>query len=222
MPTGIIPAVMGLIKMGVGAANKASAKSEAEMLGKSRPKIGLNTDELRLNESELQQGLGARAERAYTMQSDKGLSNSLSAILSGGGNLNNIGSLYSNADDGYQKLAMLEENSRLNKINNLISSQRNNVAQQDKQFEFNEWMPWADKAQANALALQSADAMIAGGQQTVGASAMQFGQNNQEQAMFNKYLNNQNKPTIQTGGGGFDGGQDFYQYADTQNYSNTG
>jgi hypothetical protein len=40
-----------------------------------------------------------------------------------------------------------------------------------QQFQFNEWAPWSDKAQANAKARQGAEDMIWGGLQTAAGAA---------------------------------------------------
>lgn len=229
-----VAGAVSLIELGIGEANKAQSKAEAATLSASRPKVGLNSDELNLAESELQQGVSARAERAYEMQSNKGLSGSLSALLKGGGNLNSVGDLYANADEGRQRLTMLNENTRLNNIQNLISAIRNNVSEQQKQFEFNEWMPWADKAQANAQQRVGADAQVSAGMQGIGSAAMQYQQQQHENELFDRYARN--------GGAGISSpryikqpqttaapinpvgsGQDFYQYPDNASpYNNFG
>lgn len=201
MGAAIVPAAIELVKLGKGAADKAAAKDEAERLRLTRPDYRISgeaTNELNLAESELQQGLSARSERAYTTQMDKGLSNSLSAILMGGGNVNNIGALYGNADDGLARLTMIRENNRLSKIQSLVSAQRNMTEQQDKSFMYNDDQWWKNDAQANTLAKQNAENEFQSGINGLGSTATQAWQNAYEQKQMDKYLNPPQPPTPST------------------------
>lgn len=187
-----VPLALSLIQTGIGAANKKAANKEAEELKRTRPQYAISpeaTSELSLAESELQQGLGSRAERAYEMASDRGLSNSLSAILKGGGNVNSIGDLYGQQDEGRQRLAMLNENARLNQINSLISADRNMTEQRDKGFMYNQDQWWKNDAQANASAKQGADQQIWSGINGAVSSGAGIWQGISEQNQMNKYLN---------------------------------
>lgn len=244
MPVGVAGLAYSLIETGIGAANKNQAKAEAENLKRTRPNYGISpeaTDELRLAESELQQGLSARAARAYETQVDKGLAGSLSAILKGGGNINSIGDLYGNSEDGRLRLAMLNENNRLSKIQNVISAQRNMTEQRDKSFMYNEDQWWKNDAQNNANAKQNADQQFQTGLSGIFSNVSQIGENLYENKQMDKYLNPEkyqkngkvipqqngtqfgNMPVVNAYGN-YDpySGQDFYQYSGNNNYGTVG
>jgi len=201
----LIAGGLGLAKTVGGLIGESKANSRAKELEKSRPKFQISkesTDELALNESELANGIGAKATRSYNESADKGLGTSLSAILKGGGNVNSVGDLYGADDAGRQRLVQLNESSRLGHIQNLMNSQRNMAEEQQKQFEFNQWRPFADKAQANAAAKEAANAQVSSGISSVAGAAMEFGQNKAELDMFRDYLNpsvNQTQTTNSTG-----------------------
>jgi len=183
---------LGAVETITGLINSGKAKAEAAALEKTRPKYSItpeSKDELSLSESELSKGMSSKAERAYTELSGGDFANSLDAILKGGGSVNNIGALYGANEGGRQKLALIEDDIRMRQLTNLISSRRNMTDQKDKQFEFNEWMPWSDKAKAVAGARVGADKQIFEGLGTMGAAGMRYGQNKRETDMWDKYLN---------------------------------
>jgi len=188
----IIPLALDLIQTGVGAANKSAAAAEAERLRKTRPAYEISPesyDELNLAESELQGGIGSRAARAYTQQADKNISSSLSAILKGGGNLNNIGDLYGAADEGNLRLAQIQDQLRLNQISNTVNARRNMTDQRDKSLMYNQDQWWKNDAAANANAKAGADEQMWNGINGFGGNLMTTWNNALEKSEMNKYLN---------------------------------
>lgn len=182
---------LGAVETAVGFIKEGKANKEARKLEATRPKLKSSPfikDQLSLAESELGTGLSADAKTAYEEGIDKSLSTSLNAILKGGGSVNNVGEVFSNSQEGRQRLALLKQNLRLNQINNLVRSQ--DAAEQERQemFGFNEWQPWADKAQAVAASRQGAENMIFGGLQTAGSAAMRYSQRNRQESNFEKYF----------------------------------
>ena len=204
--TAVIAGGLGLAKTVGGLIGGAAAKKQAAELEKTRPKAQISQqtrNELTLNESELSNGLGAKATRAYTEQEDKGLSTSLSAMLKGGGNVNSVGELYGADESGRQRMVQLQESTRLNQIQKLMDSQRNMAGEEQKMFEFNEWMPYADKVKANAAAKESANAQVSSGISSMASAGMQYGQNKAELDMFNDYLNPKSNMPSTTNSTGF-------------------
>lgn len=141
----------------LGAAQEANnLKNEAKKLEANRPKLkrdALADENLNFLKSELSTGLSPQAEKAYTDANDKTFSSALSGVLRGGGDLNSVGDIYGKGLEGTQKLEMMRDNLRLNKIKNVLDEskyvdERNVISP----FQVNEFNPWADKAQANALA----------------------------------------------------------------------
>ncbi len=213
-----VQAGLGLVKTVDSFIKEGQAKKIAKQLELSRPKLGrdaLTDENLAFAKSELANGMSARAERAYTDLNDSQFSNSLSAILKGGGNLNSIGDIYGNNQEGRLKLALMQDQLRTNQINQKVNASKAVSDRNDQMFLYNEDAPWKDKAQANANALQGAENGIWQGLNTVGSAAMQFGQDKKEENQFNSKMDYYNKllgttptaPTAPTNnsnnGGGF-------------------
>lgn len=195
MAVSVIPAAiaggLGAIQSAVGLINAGKAKKEAARLQGERPEIEASpyvNDALRLAESELAQGMSAQAQTAYQEGMDRDLSSSLSAVLRGGGSVNNIADVFDASAQGRQRFALMSENLRLNQLNNLARAQQMAENERVQRFEFNEWMPWADRAQATAAARAGAENQIWSGLNTMGGAAMSyFGQrsaNNDYQNML--------------------------------------
>lgn len=194
----IIPTAAGVAKTIVGLFKSGKAKREADRLAASRPKFVESPyvkDALALAQSELSTGLSGEAENAYEQGIDRSLSNSLDVILKGGGTVNNVAQLFDNSQQGRQSLLLMKENLRLNQINNLVRAQSAAEEQREKAFQFNEWAPWADRAQANATARQGAENMIWGGIDAVGSAIMQGASSNQGQNQLSNYFTGNNPVT---------------------------
>lgn len=213
MPAVAVPIALSLIQAGVGYANKKKTEKEAKELRENRPDYEIGeetTDQLKLAESELQQGLSARTQRAYTQQLDKNTSNSLATILKGGGDVNSVGELYGNENEGILRLTQLNESTRLNNINRLITAQRNKTEQTDKSFMYNEDQWWKNDVQANNNARQLADQQMWSGINGAATGAMNLWQNSYEQKQQDDYLNPK-EPKVTDVGDQFKN-NDFYQY----------
>lgn len=187
----VIPLALGAIELGVALSKDAKAKKAASALQSEEQanqyKIGSeHKNQLKLAESELAQGgMSAQAEQAYKAQNDAQLSSSLSTILKGGGNVNDVGKLYGASNDGLQKLAIIKDQLRSNKIQSLVSAQNNMSEQQDKAFEYNVAAPERDRAQAIAGARAGAQQEISSGINTAGSALMAGIQNAHEEKMYN-------------------------------------
>lgn len=209
MPAGGLAtaAVLGIAEAGIGLINKGKANKKAAQLAASRPKLGPSEylkDQLSLSESELSNGMSAGAKTAYEEGLDKDLSSSLGAVTRMGGSPNDVGSVFANNATGRQRLAIMKDNLRLTQINNLTRSQDANEEYSEKQFQFNQWAPWADSAQANAQDKANAQSEIFSGVNTAAGGAMRFGQQQNQKKLFNNYFNQKNGAGAgaATGGGG--------------------
>lgn len=195
-----IQAGAGIAQTVVGLINAGKAKREAEKLERTRPKYAISPlagQDLSLAESELGSGgLSATAENAYNSLNNKQFSASLGAILRGGGSVNNVADLYGNNEEGRQRLALLSDQMRLQKIDRLSRAREMMRDEQDKKWQINEFSPWRDKAAANAAARQGAEDMIWNGIGTTASAGMSyFGQKNNE----NNYNDYFNPPTQSSG-----------------------
>lgn len=195
-----IPIALGVAKTVTSLVNKGKAKREGERLERSRPQFEVDKgygQNLSLAESNLQ-GLSDSAETAYNQLADKQFSSSLDAILKSGGTATNVADVYGQGEEGRLRLAQLNDQMRLNQINTLMGSREALAEENKKAFEFNKWMPWADKAQANAAARQGAEEGIWSGLQTIGSAGMQMADQTNQRNMLNDYLG-------QTGGSSHQG-----------------
>jgi hypothetical protein len=193
---------LGLAESVVGLINRGKTQREAAQLQANRPKLKDSPylkDQLALSESELSTGMSGEAKNAYEQGIDRDLSTSLDAILKGGGSVNNVGSIFGQSEVGRQRLTMMKDNLRLNQINNLVRSRDAKEEERQKEFQFNEWMPWADQAQANAQARQGAESQIWGGLGTAGSVAMKSAETSRNKNELNNSLNFSSSPTSSTG-----------------------
>jgi hypothetical protein len=189
---GVGTAAYGVIK-------GAKAKKEAKRLAASRPKIEASPyldDQLSLAKSELSSGMSGAAENAYEQGLSRDVSGSLDAILKGGGDVNNVAEIFDRSAVGRQRLALMKENLRLSQINNLVNAQNAYGNQDQQRFQFNEWAPWADSAQANAQGRQGAENMIWSGVQTAGSGVAGYMQGQQAKSDYNNYFDTPARSTV--------------------------
>jgi hypothetical protein len=78
----------------------------------------------------------------------------------------------------------------------LVNAQNAYGNQQQQMFEFNQWRPWADSAQANAQARQGAQNMIMSGVQTAGSGVMSYAQGQQAKSDMNSYFDTPARSTV--------------------------
>lgn len=191
-----IQGVIGLGTTAMGIINAGKAKSVARELERTRPQRKISQyakNDLELTTGELANGMSAKVERAYQDATSRQFSSTLSTLLKGGGDVNSVGDIYGKGIEGNQQLAIIQDNLRLNKVNNVIRSYAAMNDEEQKNFEFNQWMPWADKSQANAEARKNAQGQIMQGVNTAGSAAMQYANNKAEDNRYEKYFGNNEK-----------------------------
>lgn len=169
----LIAAAAGLASAGIGAhqANKAAQIANSN----KRPPYNIpqsEYDNLTLLQDRAQQGLTDSTKQAYLTGSNRALSQSISAILKGGGDVNNISDAYSNFNDGLQRLQIADDNMRLANINALIAQNQRMSDFADKKYQVNEYAPYANKALAAATLQQQGAANISNGINSIGGAAI--------------------------------------------------
>lgn len=161
----------------VGEVNKDKAQSKAKQLADNRPKLTSSPytqEQYSLAESELGNGgLGAAASRALDQENERTQTNALSAIMQGGGSSNSVSKIFSDSEAGNQRLALMKENLRLQKIQSFVQASQNKDAERQQQFQYNVDAPFKDAAQANALAREQAQQDINSGINTAGSGLLQ-------------------------------------------------
>lgn len=209
MPTpipaaGIIQGVAGLATSAIGLINAGKTKREAERLAASRPDYEISPlvdQDLSLAQSELANGMSNAAERAYKDLDNGQFSSSIGAILKSGGGANSIGAIYGNSQDGRLKLAQMEDQFRLRKMDTYLRQSERKQQEEQTQWQVNEYAPWADKAQANAQARQNAQSQIWGGIGTFASGAMNGANAIQEGNKLNvPIVMNPNNPNMNSRG----------------------
>jgi hypothetical protein len=182
---------LGLAESVVGLINEGKANKEAKILAATRPKESASPylqQDLDQAESDVSSGMGAQSTKIYNEGIDRTLSASLDAILKGGGTTNNIGAIFDNSVQGRQRLTLMNENIRLNNVDRLTRARTAKDEERQRLFEFNEWAPWSDKAQANAQARQGAQQQIWKGFDTAAGVAMRGAESDRSENQFDKYF----------------------------------
>lgn len=193
-------AIPMLIMAGVAAASAiaggvraSKAKKEAARLAANRPELSDSPflrDNIRLAQSELANGMSAGAERSYEQGMDRNLSSSIGAVLQGGGSLNNISNIFDASAQGRQRMALMQDNLRLNQIQNLTAAGGQSEVQRQQQFQFNDFAPWADNAQAASAARQQGQQQMWNGITSLGSTVAGGISNIQGNNQMNNYLQN--------------------------------
>ncbi|MEO7048926.1 MAG: hypothetical protein ABI091_26725 [Ferruginibacter sp.] len=182
-----VQATAGLIQTGIGLINQEKTKREAQRLAATRPQYQISPltgQGLSLAESDLSNGMSNAASRAYSDQDNGQFSSAIGSTLKAGGNVNSIGAIYGSNQDGRLRLAQMQDNLRLNQINNYVKASQGMQDAQQTQWQVNKFGPWQDAAQANAAARQAASQQVSQGLNSFGAGVANAGQAVQEKNNF--------------------------------------
>lgn len=170
-----VPIALGAYQVVSNVMKGEQAKKEAAALAKSRPirtTSQFDKDNLSLSESELATGQSAKGEKAYNDATDRGLSTSISEMLKAGGNPNDIGSIYTNSEQGRQQLAVIQDQLRLAQIQNVLKQNENMASEDQNNWLVNEYGPYKDKLKAIGEARKNAAEGITKGIDTLGGGVM--------------------------------------------------
>lgn len=202
--SGGIEAAAGLAQLVAGAVNAHKTKKIAKELERTRPKYNISQlakDDLSLAESEASNGgFSASAETAYNNLNNQQFSSLLDAILKGGGSVNNVSEVYGNGEEGRQRLALLSDQMRLAKINNLMKVRDMYRGEQDKEFQINQFAPYRDKVEANNNARTQAQNQLWGGIGTVADAGMNYFGGKYQENQYDDYFGGQPQPVNTTPG----------------------
>jgi hypothetical protein len=201
MPAGglAISAGLGLYQVAKGLIGESKAAKEEKIAKANRPilKPGKEFGEnVSLAESELTQGMSAKAQKAYQYATDKATGSSLSAILKGGGNVNNIGDLYGANEEGRMRLSSMQDALRLSQIQSVVSARSAKAQEDQTAWQVNEYAPYKDELQALAKEKQGAADSVSRGIGQIGGAAMQYSQEKGEANLYEKYFGSKNKPPL--------------------------
>lgn len=143
--------VGGSLAYGVG--SKLSKESKAKRMEKAlgaKPVYNIQEPTLKnqyLAENNAQQGLSDESRMMYEQQANRGLSESIDALLKAGGGVNSISDLYANYQDKGMELANLDDQIRFRNQQLLMSQNEKMANELDKSYQINKLDPWKDEKQ---------------------------------------------------------------------------
>lgn len=187
---------VGLASTTVGLINEGKANKKGDELSARRPRRQQSQyikDDIALSESELVNPMSAAADRAYTTQADKEFSTSVGAINRGGGSVNNIGDVFARGEEGRTRLAILKDQARVSRVNNVLRSYQMANEEDQADFAFNEVAPWKDDVAANAQKKAVADSMVFSGISTAATAGMQYAEGKRQDSAYEKYFGKSDK-----------------------------
>lgn len=159
-----------------GAYQKSQAEKKAKANLANRPTyepIPEDQSELNLAQAQGNIGMGAGARTVLQNNADRLLSTSTNAALMAGADANTIAGITERAQNAYNQNAIYDDQVRQGHLANLMRTYSMYNAQRrgdaDKQFQVNQYGPWADRQQLFS-------SQIAGGQQTMNSGLGLVGQ----------------------------------------------
>lgn len=174
MPFPIL-AVAGLALAAYGAIQKAQSEKKARQNLANRPTynpLPEDPTEMRLAENMANTGMSGSALQQLQNNTDRLLSTSANSALMSGGDPNTLATIVDRSQNAYNQNALYEDQARQQNLRQLLGvySAANQQRQfnADKQFQVNQYGPWADRQQLYAQG-------IAGGQQTMTSGISMFG-----------------------------------------------
>ncbi len=168
LPVSLIAgAALGAGQLAYGAAQKRKAQRAAA--ANVMPKYNIAPEEaqmLRQEESMAGQGMSDASREALRANTDRSQGQSIDAILRGGGNPNAISALANNTQTQLNQMAVYDDQARLQNLARLQAARARMSANRDKQYQINDYQPWANKAQAITQQLAGAQNMMTSGLNT--------------------------------------------------------
>ena len=144
---------------------KAQAKKKEKEAGQ-RPVYNIQEPTLKnqfMAENLAQQGMADESRMMYEQQANRGLSESLDALLKVGGGVNSVSDLYSTYQDKNAELATLNDQIKFRNQQILANQNQQLSNEMDKVYSLNKLDPWKDQQQAVAELRTMAQADMQGG-----------------------------------------------------------
>lgn len=198
------PVSMAMMAVGIGqGVSGLFQKNKANEIANNnlRPEYKVNENvkyNQALSESMAGEGLSDSAKQVYMTGADRGLTNSIDAILKSGGSANQIGGVYDTFLQNQTHASLAEDQARFRNLSILM---RNNEAvrdEEDKAFQINKYAPYADKARLASQLGADGNKNLWGGINTLAAGAA-----GAVQAATNPTEGEPKHPATMDGGGGF-------------------
>lgn len=171
----LVSAIYGGVK-----ANQANKLAQSNLA--NRPKynpLPEDNSAINLAESQANQGLGAGASQALLNNSQASTASLANASLMGGGDGNTLAGIEDRSGQQLNNIALYNDQARQSHLSSLLGEyrQRANMRQAnaDKQFQINQYAPWADKQQLYTQQQQAGQNMMMQGLSSAGKGLMSYG-----------------------------------------------
>lgn len=184
-----IAAAIGIYKVAQGAHEKSQAK---KLAATNRPVYNIpqsDYNNLSIAQSMAGQGLSDGSKQILLDNADRGLATSVSAVLQGGGNPNDVGGIYKSYLDNLSNVAVYDNQMKLKNMDTLLAANYRMSDQEDKLWQINNWGPYADKLKAAAQLRAMGSESTNSGLSTVASAAMSVGSGIQQKQNTNAIVN---------------------------------
>jgi hypothetical protein len=129
-------------------------------------------DNVGLAENRAQGGFDQQTLNYLSNQQERGLQSSMSAILQGGGSINNIGSAYDSFLQGSKSIALEDEKIHMANIAQLFAQRETLAEEQARAWTINDYSPYKDKQLAIAQLRSDGNKNISSGINTFAQAGM--------------------------------------------------
>jgi len=133
---------------------------------------------LNLAESQANQGMGANAKQALLNNSQNNTAAITNAITMGGGDANSLSNAVIKEQQGLNNLAVYDDQARQSHLGTLLSTYgqyaNQRQANADKQFQVNQYAPWADKQQLYTQQQLAGQQLLSSGLGSLGKGLMSY------------------------------------------------
>lgn len=194
-----IAAAIGIYKVAEGAHEKSQAK---KLAATNRPVYNIpqsDYNNLSIAQSMAGQGLSDGSKQILLDNADRGLATSVSAVLQGGGNPNDVGGIYKTYLDNLSNVAVYDNQMKVKNMDTLLAANYRMSDQTDKQWQINNWGPYADKLKAAAQLRAMGSDSTNSGLSTVASAAMSVGSGLQQRENTQKIIDAGNQPKQNNG-----------------------
>ena len=178
-----VAAAVGVGSLAYGIYNSEQKKTQAKKKEKAaglKPVYNIQEPSLKnqfIAENLAQQGLSDESKMMYEQQANRGLSDSLDALLKAGGGVNSISELYSKYQDKNTDLAVLDDQIKFTRQQLLMNQNQQMSDELDKVYQINRLDPWKDQQQAISELRTMAQADIQSGISGATQAGLSFSSN---------------------------------------------
>lgn len=174
-----MPVIAGLaVSAGIGGYQMIKGMSDSKKLqdqmnANVMPKYNIPQEEFdsqRLAQSMASQGMSSASREAYNQEAQAGLGGSIEALERTGAAPGTLNTAYAGYNTGQRNLAIYDDQARLSHLGELYNRNDRISAERDKQWQLNQYAPWANRAQSLAQQIAGAKTMENAGLNTLASA----------------------------------------------------